>query len=63
MKRTMGVEPIEDVFKESFDECGEWTLDNILEWLADYGYLTKCGLILRHKFWKKYIKETKEGDE
>ena len=63
MKRPMGVEPIEEVFLKSFDECAVWTLDDILEWLEDYGYLNKGGLILRHRFWKKYIKETKEGDE
>ena len=60
MKRTIGVEPIEDVFLKSFDECGEWTLDNILEWLEDYDFLNKGGLDLRHRFWKKYIKETKD---
>ena len=53
----MRVKPIEDIFKESFDECDEWALDNILEWLEDYGYLNKGGLELRRRFWKKYIKE------
>ena len=60
MRRMTGVKPIEDVFKESFDECDEWTLDDILEWLEDYNYLNEGGLELRHRFWKRYIKETND---
>ena len=53
MKRTMGVKPIEKVFLKSFDECGEWTLDDILEWLADYNYLNRDRLYFKTQVLEK----------
>ena len=48
---------IEENFKRGFDWIDAETLDEILEYLQDCGYLSRRGLELRHRFWKYYIKE------
>lgn len=47
--------PIEYV--RSFPDISVSELDDILEWLADYGFLSTSGLEFKSWFWSTYIKD------
>lgn len=47
--------PIEYI--RSFPDISVSELDDILEWLADYGFLSMSGLEFKSWFWATYIKD------
>ena len=46
-------------FQNEFNNVSAYDLENILEWLGDYGYLSDKGKVFRNRFWDLFIKKKK----